>query len=81
MQRMINDGFNILFPAADAIQLFGEWLKLTLIAAVPQEHSHPRLILNLLAQQDSDTPSFNKTTDREAGLELLQFCRSFPCIL
>ena len=66
MQQRIKDGFSILLPAADAIQLFGERLKLSRIAAVPHAHCRPRLILNLLAQPDSDTISVNKTTDREA---------------
>ena len=49
MHRRNKDGFSILLPAADAIQLFGERLKLSRIAAVPQAHFCPRLILNLLA--------------------------------
>ena len=81
MQRRVNNGFSILLPAADAIRLFGEKLKLSRILAVPQEHRRPRLILNLLAQPDSDTPSFNETTDREAAPESLQFGRAFPRIL
>ena len=55
--------------AADAIRLFGERLKLSHIAAVTQAHLRPRLILNLLVQPDSDTPSVNDTTAREAALE------------
>ena len=81
MQRRIKDGFSILLPAADVIQLFGARLELSRIAAVPQAHCSPRLILNLSAQPDSDTPSFNKTTNREAALESLQFSWSFPRIL
>ena len=46
-----------------------------------QAHCRPRLILNLLAQLDSDTSSVNKTTDREASPESLQFGRAFPHIL
>ena len=38
VQRRIKDGFRILLPAADAIQLFGEKLKLSCIAAVTQAH-------------------------------------------
>ena len=71
MQRRIKDGFSILLPAADAIQLFGERLKLSRIAAAPQAHRRLRLILNLSAQPDSDTPSVNETTNREAVPESL----------
>ena len=48
---------------------------------MPQAHRRPHLILNLLAQMDSDTPSVNETTDREAAPESLQFSWAFPCIL
>ena len=65
----------------DVIRIFGERLKLSRIAAVPQAHHRPRLILNLSAQPDSDTPSVNETTYREPVPELLQFGQAFPCIL
>ena len=67
MQQRIKDGFSILLSAADAISLFGENLKLSRIAAVPQANLRPRLILNLTEQPDSDMPRINKTTDREAA--------------
>ena len=67
MRRRIKDGFSILLLAADVIQMFGERLKISCIAAVPQAHRRLHLILNLLAQMDSDTPSVNETTDREAA--------------
>ena len=60
------------------MRLLGERLKISRIAAVPQAHRRLRLILNLLAQPDSDTLSVNDTTDREAAPELLQFSRAFP---
>ena len=81
MQCRIKDGFSILLPAADAVRLFGERLKISHIAAVPQAHLHLRTILDLLVQLDSDTPSFNETTNREAAPESLQFGRAFPRIL
>ena len=81
LRRRIKDGFSILLPAADAMRLFGEKLKLSRIAAVPQSHRCPRLILDLSAQPDSNTLSVNETTDREAAPESLQFCRDFPRIL
>ena len=52
LRRRIKDGFSILLPAADSIQLFGERLKLSHITAVPQAHCRPCLILNLLEQTD-----------------------------
>ena len=61
--------------------MFGEKLKLSCIAEVPQAHCRPRLILNLLVHPDSNTPRVNKTTHSEAAPELLQFRRAFPCIL
>ena len=81
MQQRIKDGFSILLPAEYAIRLCGERLKLYRMAAVPQAHRCPRLILNLFAQPDSDTPSVNETTNREAAPESLQFGWAFPCIL
>ena len=81
MQRMIKDGFSILLPVAYGIRLFGEKLKLSLIAAMPRAHHRPRLILNLLEQPDSDTPSVNDTTDREAAPESLKFGMASPRIL
>ena len=61
--------------------LHGEKLKLSSIAAVPQEHLRPRLILNLLARPDSNMPIVNKTTDRESAQESLQFGCPPPRIL
>ena len=81
MQQRIKDGFSILLSAADAISLFGDKLKISCIAAVPQAHLRPRLILNLSEQPDSDMPRIKKTTNREAAPELLQFGRAFPRIL
>ena len=79
--RRIKDGFSILLPVADAMQLFGERLKLSCIAAVLQAHRHPCLTLNLSAQPESDTLSVNETTNREAVPESLYFGWDFPCIL
>ena len=61
--------------------MFGERLNLSRILAVPQAHRRRHLILNLLAQPDSDAPSVNDTTDREAEPEFLQFGWAFPRIL
>ena len=47
IQRRIMDGLNILLPAADTIRLFGEKLKLSCIAEMPQAHRRLRLIINL----------------------------------
>ena len=73
MQQSIKDGFIILIPAADTIKLFREKLKLSCITAVPQAHFRLPPILIFLAQPDSDTPSVNKTTDRETATELPQW--------
>ena len=73
----MQEGFSILHLAADLIRLFGENLKHSCIAAVPQSHYWPRLILGLLAQPGSDTPSINETTDREAAQDSMQFGRAF----
>ena len=81
LRRRIKGGFSILLPAADAMRLFGEKLKLSRIAAVPQAYRHSRLILNLSAQPNSNTLSVNETTDREATPELLKFGRASPRIL
>ena len=81
IQRKIKDGFGILFPAANAIRLFGERLKLSCIAGVPQAHRRPRLVFNLSAQTDSEIPSTNETTDKEAAPKSLQFGWAFPRIL
>ena len=66
---------------ADAVRLFGEKMKLSCIAALPQAHRSPRLILNLSEITDKGTPGVNKTTNRGAALDSLQFGRTFPCIL
>ena len=81
MQRGIKDGFCILVPASDTLRLFGEILKLSRIASVPQAHRRPRLIINLSAQLESDTLSVNETTNRESAPESLQFGRALPRIL
>ena len=81
LRRRIKDGFSILLLAANAMRLFGERLELSRIAAVPQAHRRPRLILNLSAQPESNTLSVNETTNREAALESLQFGRAFPRML
>ena len=81
LRRRIQDGFSILLSAEDAVRLFGEQLKLSRIAAVPQAQRRPRLILNLSAPPDKETPSVNDTTDREIAPESMQFGRAFPRIL
>ena len=63
------------------MQLFGEKLNLSRITAVHQAQRRPRLILNLLAPPDKETPSFNDNMDREIAPESMQFGRAFPCIL
>ena len=81
LRRRVQDGFIILLSAEDAVQLFGEKLKLSRIAAVLQAQRRPRLIMNFLAPPDKDTPSVTNTTDREIDPESMQFGRAFPRIL
>ena len=63
MHWRVQDGFSILLTAEDAVQVFGEKLKLSRIEAVPLAHCRPRLILSFLSQLDKETPSVNNTTD------------------
>ena len=81
MQRRTKDGFRSLLSEADAVRMCGEKLKLSRIAAVPQAHFRPRLILNLSEKPDVGMPSVNDTTNRETVLESLQFGRSSSRIL
>ena len=81
MQRRIQDGFSILLPAADTVRMFGENIKLSCIALVPQTHRRPRLILNMLEKLYKDTPSVNDTKYREVSPESVQFGRAFHLIL
>ena len=61
--------------------MFGEKLKLSRIAEIPQAQHWPLLILNLSAAPDKETPSVNNTTDREIAPESMQFGRAFPRII
>ena len=78
MQLRIKDGISILLQVADALRLFGESLKVSCIAAVPQAYRCPRLIFNLSEHPASDTHSVNETTNREAAPESLQFGWASP---
>ena len=69
LHKRLQGGFSILLPASDAVRLFGKNLKISRIAAVPQEHQHPRLILDLLAQTYKGVLSVNDTMVREIALE------------
>ena len=79
--RRIQDIFRILLSAKDALQFFREKLNLSCIVAFPQAQLRPRLILNLSAAPNKETPSVNATTDREIAPESMQFGRAFPRIL
>ena len=65
----------------DTVRLFWENLKLSWIAAVPQEHQRPQIILNFSAQPDNRAPSVNETTVREIAPESMKFVHAFPRIL
>ena len=61
--------------------MFREKLKLSRIVAVMQAQRRPRLILNLSAPPDKETPSVNDTRYREIAPESMQFGIAFPHIL
>ena len=67
LHQRVRYGFSILLPVADAVGLFGDNLKLSWIAAIPQEHQRTWLILNFSAQPDEGTSSVNETTVRESA--------------
>ena len=64
MQQRVKDGFSILTPTADAVRIFGESLKISRIAAVPQSHFRPRPILKLLVTLDKGILGVNDNTGR-----------------
>ena len=61
--------------------MFGEKMKLSCIAEVPQSHRCLRLILKLSEKLDVGKPIVNNSINREAPPESLQFGRAFPRIL
>ena len=63
------------------MRIFGENIKLSRIAEVPQAQFQTRLILNLPEKPDEGTPSVNDTTDREFASESMKFGRASPHIL
>ena len=78
MQRRVQDGFILLISEADAVCIFVEELKLSLVAEVPQAHRRPHLILNLSKKIDKVAPSVNNTTSKEVAPESMQFRRALP---
>ena len=52
MRQRVRDVIRILLQASDGVWLFRDKIKMSCIIAVPQEHLHPRLILNLLENHD-----------------------------
>ena len=65
-------------PETVAVRLFRDNLKLSRIAAFPQEHQRPRLILNLSAQPDERTSSVNDTTVRESAPRVHEIWARLP---
>ena len=63
------------------MRVFGENLKLSWIAAVPQDNQRPRLKLNLLEKTDKGMPSANETTFKEIAPDSMEFERAPPRIL
>ena len=72
VQKRVQDGFIVHLPMAEAVHIFGERLKISLIASVPQAHIRLRLILNLSEKTYEGTPSVNDTTEMEIALESIQ---------
>ena len=81
LHQHVQDRFSILLLAADVLRVFGVNLNISWIAAVPQEHCRPRLILNLSAQPNEGKPSVIETTVREIFPEFFQFKPTFLHIL
>ena len=81
MQRRFQYGFSILLPTENVVRVFGENIKLSRIAAVPQDHLQPWLVFNISSQPDKVTPSVNGTTDMDTTPESMHFGRAFPRIL
>ena len=81
MQRQVQDGFSILLSTEDDVRLFREKLKFSCIAAVPQAHCRPCLILNLSDQPNKETLIVNITMDRDINPESMQFGRDFLRII
>ena len=78
MWQPMRYGFRILLPASYLFRVFGDNLKLSHIAVVPQEHRMMRLILTLLGKPNEVTPSLKDTTDREVAPDSMEFGRAFP---
>ena len=81
MRQCVRDDFSILLPAAEAIKVLGGKFKLSHIAAVPQEHPQPRLILNLSVNPKEGILSVNDTTERDVAPESMKFGHALPRIL
>ena len=60
----MQDGFSIILYVEESVQFFRDKLNLSCVAAVIQDQRRLRLILNLLAQPNKETPSINNTVDR-----------------
>ena len=73
IQKRVQDGFIILLPVEDAVQIFGENLKLSCITTLPHTRHQPCLILNLLEKPDEGIPGINSTNDTEITLWSMQF--------
>ena len=67
MQRQVQYGFSILLSTEYDVRLFREKLKFSCIAAVPQAHCRPCLILNLSDQPNKETSSFETRTGPYSG--------------
>ena len=78
MNQRVQGGLDILLPAADMVQKFGDKIKLYHITELPQAHLQPHLILNLSEKPDKGMPSVNKTTNRVVTPGLIHFGKALP---
>ena len=60
MGQKLRDGFSILIPTEKTALVFGENLNLSCITVSHQEHSQPRLNINLSAEPEIGMPSVRK---------------------
>ena len=71
MRQHMRYSFNIIIPVSDMVLEFGEKLKPSHIAYVPQEHRQILLIINLPENTNKVMPSVHNNTCREVAQELM----------
>ena len=68
-------------PSGIVVCVFEDKLNLYPIEAVPQEHFHLRLIIDLYVNPKKGAPILKNTTDREVAPESIQFGSDLSRIL